>query len=376
MHSLQWGKLVGQERIKETLSSAFVNNTLGHAYLFCGDAGVGKFAAAFDLCMALLCKSEGHKPCGTCVSCQKMIKYGHPDFHLVMPVALETEHKKDSKLTDEGWKFVAECALERITDPYKIRSFSSIPQIPLDWVKEVNQSILRGALEGDRNVAIIDGIDLLSPEAANAMLKTLEEPPPGTVLLLLTERIHAVLPTIISRCQIMRFAWLQPEIIGAQLAKKYSVSPQDNRIQDVADCGSIGKAMVLYENPGAEVRTDAENMWKLCSEGNWLALFELIDKLNKIDDYGFYEKFFTEMMQLIRNSFFTKLGGTENYIRVNGDRTVALGNVATPRKIQDLMEICENAIRQIGCRANISLVFVNFTISLMGILNVKKQQVG
>jgi len=373
---MHWKRLVGQERIKDALSSAFVNNTLGHAYLFCGDAGVGKFAAAFELGMTLLCKSEGDRPCGTCSSCVKMLKYGHPDFHLVMPVALETEHRKDSKLTDEGWKYVSECAVDRISNPYRIRSFSSIPQVPLDWVKEVNQSILRGALEGERNVAIIDGIDMLSAESANAMLKTLEEPPKGTVMLLLTERIHSVLPTIISRCQIMRFSWLAPQVIADELSKIYSVLPQDKKIQDVAYCGSLGKARMLYEIPGVEVTSDAEAFWRLCAVQNWLELFTLIDKLNALDDYGAYEKFFTEMTQLIRNAFFNKLEGTENYIRDHGAPTIALGTGVTPEKIENLMEICGNAIRQIGCRANISLVFVNFTISLMEILNVEKQQAG
>ncbi|HMA64917.1 MAG TPA: hypothetical protein VKO63_06965, partial [Chitinispirillaceae bacterium] len=87
MSQIQWNKFIGQDRIKNVLSSAFVNNTLGHAYLLCGDAGTGKFAAAFELAMALLCKSPDKKPCGRCDSCTRMLKYGHPDFHVVLPVA-------------------------------------------------------------------------------------------------------------------------------------------------------------------------------------------------------------------------------------------------------------------------------------------------
>jgi len=222
-------------------------------------------------------------------------------------------------------------------------------------------------------VAIIDGIDLLSSESANAMLKTLEEPPAGTVMLLLTERIHAVLPTILSRCQVLRFAWLSPELLASQCAEKYGVPAQDKKIQDVAYCGSLGRAMHLYENPGVEVLGDAEAFWGLCSRSDWTGVFELIDRLSKLDDFGLYEKFFLETMQLIRNAFFTKLEGTENYIKGNGPSLIALGSGVAPEKIEDLMETCEKAIHQIGCRANISLVFANFAISLMEILNVEKQ---
>ncbi len=87
--------------------SAFDNGTLGHAYLLCGDAGCGKFAVAFDLAQALLCLSDTQKPCGECVSCKKVKKYSHSDFHVIMPVVLEKEHKSsDGKLSVPYGTFV------------------------------------------------------------------------------------------------------------------------------------------------------------------------------------------------------------------------------------------------------------------------------
>lgn len=377
MNSLQWKQCLGQERIKDVLSSAFVNNTLGHAYLLCGDAGTGKFAAAFDLSMALLCKSGDNRPCYTCDSCSRMLKYGHPDFHVVMPVALEKEHRSsDGKLSDDGWKFVGEAVLERIKQPYKFRNFASIPSVPLDWIKEVNHAILRGALEGERNVAILDGVDYMSNESANAMLKTLEEPPAGTVMLLLTERVHAVLPTIISRCQLLRFSYLSPELIAGELAKKYGVNHDDPRIQNVAFCGSLGQAAYLYENPDEEIARDAAEFWALCLRQDWSQISEMVDRLSKLDDFGMYEKFFVAIMHSLRNAFLNKFGDTENYIMGNRSLEIGIGKGTTPEKIEDLIGICENAIRQISARGHISLVLVNFAISLMEIINGEKQQVG
>ncbi len=375
MSLLQWNKFIGQERIKKVLSSAFINNTLGHAYLLCGDAGTGKFAAAFELAMALLCKSQDQKPCGSCDSCLRILKYGHPDFHVVLPVAPEAEHKKkDGTLNDEGWKFISESVIRRIQNPYHIRTYSAIPSIPIDWIKEVNQSILRGALEGERSIAIIDGIDMLNDDSANAMLKTLEEPPAGTLILLLTDKIHALLPTIVSRCQILRFAWLSPEEISAKLVKMYGGSPVDKRIKDVSYCGSLGRAIHLYENPGADVINDAVKFWTLCERGLWNDVFELCDQLVKLDDYGSYEKFFRETMLLVRNAFFAKLEGTENYIRGKSSSEIIFHTHDGLEKVEDLMEVCEKALSRIAHRANISLVFANFAISLMEILNVEKQQ--
>ncbi len=377
MASILWRQFLGQNRIKEVLSSAFVNNTLGHAYLLCGDAGTGKFAAAFELSMALLCKSSDNKPCMVCDSCSKMLKYVHPDFHVVMPVALEKEHRtSDSKLSDEGWKYVGECVMDRIRNPYNIRTFSSIPTVPLDWVKEVNHAVMRGALEGERNVAILDGIDYMSKESANAMLKTLEEPPAGTVMLLITERIHAVLPTIVSRCQILRFSYLSPQLISDELAKKYNLKVDDKRIQSVAYCGSIGRSINLFENPHEEISKDAARFWSLCQSNDWIQLSEMIDRLSRLDDFGAYEEFFLQMMHLIRNAFFNKLKGTEYYIMGNSSLEIDLGMVIAPEKIENLIGICEEAIRQISAHAHVSLVLVNFALSLMEIINGEKQQVS
>ena len=89
MKTLKWTNLLGQERVKEMLSSAVANGTLGHAYLLCGDIGTGTFQAALELSMALLCSSDREVPCYTCEACKKVLRNAHPDFHVIMPVSLE-----------------------------------------------------------------------------------------------------------------------------------------------------------------------------------------------------------------------------------------------------------------------------------------------
>jgi DNA polymerase-3 subunit delta' len=81
--------------------------------------------------------------------------------------------------------------------------------------------------------------------SANAMLKILEEPPAGTLMLLLTERIHAVLPTIVSRCQILRSAYLAPELLRSQLITRFSLQPDDHRLEELVYTGSLGQALYL-----------------------------------------------------------------------------------------------------------------------------------
>lgn len=319
MPGIIWNKLIAQERIRSVFDSAFESGTLGHAYLLCGDAGSGKFAAAFDLAQALLCTSETRKPCGECASCKKVSRYSHSDFHVIMPVCLEKEHKNsDGKLSEAGWQLLSETVNKRIEDPYALRTFSSIPSIPVEWVKEVTHAIMRGPLEGTRNVVIMDSVDLMSTEAANAMLKTLEEPPAGTMMILCTTRIHAVLPTIISRCQILRFGWLTPQTIRSSLAQRFNVAEQDPKITSCTGFGSLGEAVAQFQNPASELLDDVLKFWTSCIEQDWPTLTGIIDTFSMLDDYGSYEKIFLLIMQGIRSSFFRTLDGAENYIMNDG----------------------------------------------------------
>ena len=373
MSELKWNQLIGQERIKDVLGAAFRNGTLGHAYLLCGDSGTGKFAAALDLAMALLCKGAEEKPCLECENCRRVLTCSHPDFHVVMPLSLSKEHKSsDGKLSDEGWKYLSQCVKVRIDDPYSLQEFSTMPSIPVEWIRELNHAINRGALEGGCNVVILDGVDSMNKEAANAMLKTLEEPPAGTVMILLTDKIHAVLPTIISRCQILRLPYLPPETIRSYMVNKLSVSPQDSRVEEVVGCGSLSKALYQFANPSEEISGDVDAFWNACASKNWQELFGLIDRLGKLEDFSAFEKFFIQLMHLIRNAFLGKIEGTENYIIGNRSKTVDLRGVATPDDVEMLVEICQRSVSQLHSRAQISLVLVNFATSVMEIFNGKK----
>ncbi|NLE01633.1 MAG: hypothetical protein GX640_17350 [Fibrobacter sp.] len=374
MQQIAWKNFISQERIKDVLGSAFESGALGHAYFFCGASGTGKFAAAVELAMALLCTSSDQRPCYTCPSCRKILNFSHPDLHILMPLALQKEHRSsDGKLNDEGWDFASSTVKQRIADPYRKIEYSGIPTIPVEWMREINHAVMRGPLESKMNIAILDGVDYMSKESANAMLKTLEEPPAGTVMLLISDRIHSVLPTILSRCQILRFSFIPPEVIRQQIASRFSVDPNDSRMEEIIYTGSLGQSIAMFENPVEEVSKDAAEFWRLCVEQNWSLLARTIDRLSALDNFGIYEKLFSQIIRLIRNSFLKNFSGTENYIMGNRSQLIELKMCKTPEQIEGLVELCEKAIGQIRVRANISLVLVNFGIAVMEIFNGEKQ---
>jgi DNA polymerase III delta' subunit len=377
MPAINWPHCAGQQHIKQNIEAAIANGTLGHAYLFSGMEGSGKFAAALDCALILLCEDKSNRPCMTCASCKKVLHYAHPDFHVIMPVVLQEGDKKENALTEAGWNHIAEKVKERIQNVYSLPDHAKVPILPVDWVREINHTILRGIVEGNANVVIIDGVDSLNKDSANNMLKLLEEPPAGTVLLLLTDRPAAVLPTIVSRCQIMRFSYLSPEEIRSQLCNRFSLDPSDPRLDAVIHTGSLGRSLHLWGDPATDkVRNEAMIFWDLCTRKNWQELAECIDRLCEESNYTFYERLFMELTQRIRNAFLRELDGTENLFLGDRSCTVDLAGQTSYAQAERLIDLCERSIAAVKARGNITLVVAYFAIALTEALHGEKQQSG
>ncbi len=181
MQGLRLEDLVGQERAAAVLRNALRRDRVSHAYLFSGPDAVGKSTAAGLFARALNCGGgEGRVPCGVCRSCRLASSGGHPDIRVV---GIGTDAQGIRR---------TEISIDQIRqNPGKPR------QTPLPLVQDAH---LRPAL-GRNKVYVIDPADRMTPEAGNALLKLLEEPPVHVVLILVTSEPSALLPTVLSRCQ-------------------------------------------------------------------------------------------------------------------------------------------------------------------------------
>jgi len=375
MTAITWPHCAGQRRVKEVLEAAVAGGSLGHAYFFSGMEGCGKFAAALDLALILLCEDKHNRPCMKCASCTKVLNYAHPDFRVIMPVVLQEGDKKENALTEAGWKRIADAVHQRIQNVYSLPDHVKVPTIPVDWVREISHTILRGKIEGNSNVVIIDGIDSLNDDSANSMLKLLEEPPAGTVLLLLTDRPSAVLPTIVSRCQILRFSWCLPDEIRTALCSRFSVPASDPRLDAVVNTGSFGRSIYLWEHPADETRNVADTLWDLCLRKEWIECAGTIDRLSETGDFSMYEQLFMEMLQRVRNSFLHELDGTENlFSKVRSCTAEDQRGTVSHEAAVVLLELCERSIAAVKAHANITLVLAHFAVALTETLHGEKQQ--
>ena len=231
---MSWQGIEGHDAIAARLATAAASGRIGGGYLFIGPPGVGKgrFAAAFAKALACPDAGAGLVPCGRCVSCLQADAGSHPDIDVV--------RKPEDKATLPLELLVGD-AEHRMRDGLCWRLLLK-PQV------------------GTRRVAILHDADHLSVEAANCLLKTLEEPPPGAVVILVGTMLERQLTTIRSRCQIIRFAPLDAPVVAAVLRglRDGGQVPRisDDSLADIAgrSGGSLERAVQLADPTLAEIR--------------------------------------------------------------------------------------------------------------------------
>ena len=368
MPELIYRNLVGQSRVKGVTSSAFSSGQLGHAYLFTGPMGSGKFAAALELAMAILCESET-VPCGTCDSCRMVLSNTHPDFRCVFPVVLEAKHKRNDgkELSEEGWELIRTHLKQRIDEPYTIFETPQSTGIPVDWMRELNAAIMRGPVRGKRSASIICDIDQLNNNSSNAMLKTLEEPPEGATIILLSGRPNDVLPTIRSRCQILRFGLVPVNEIAVFLAKRKDALPTDPEIIAAASGsdGLPGIAVRLADGEPDEVASLASQFVGLCAEKT--PVLRAMETIERIDEAarepGFLERFFTSCARIAR----------ENAISAAQSRPLRGASIgfagSDTVRLSKYFAVCEDGVEKARARVMPHLALINTYMKLSGLIH-------
>jgi DNA polymerase III subunit delta' len=199
------------------LQTAAASERLAHASLFYGDDAIGKRTTAVCFAQALLCeRAQLNKPvdsCGVCRSCQQVNARTHPDYFVIEP----------------------DCEL-------------ATPQIKIEQIREIEHQMIYRPLIGDRKICLIDDADRLTIGAANALLKTLEEPPDHSLFFLVTSRPASLPATIRSRCQALRFATPARTDVEAALILKREMPPADARFLAMLSEGRLGEALATDLN--------------------------------------------------------------------------------------------------------------------------------
>lgn len=248
---MAWTSILDQDRVVSTLRRALGQERVAHAYLFHGPGGVGKRAVALEMARALECTEQVDEACGQCTACQKTRRMVHPDVHVLFPYPKGTDEEdvatRIQRLGENPYAAVDYVRRPSLSDP----SETSNKQV-MYHIERVKEDLLRPMsfrpAEGNYKVALITDAEHMNETAANAFLKLLEEPPPQTVFLLTTSRPEQLLPTIVSRCQRLRFDPLLPDAIEAALVEREGLGADAAAMLARMADGSYSRALDLIQN--------------------------------------------------------------------------------------------------------------------------------
>lgn len=332
--------IIGQERIQSALAQALASGRLAQSYLIYGAYGTGKRAATLAFAQGLLCEKRGrHKEreiaCGKCLACTKVDRGLHPDLHVYMP------HFKDTS-TDE----LRERLHILFRNPYEPIDFVRRPVLEgtgkkksgavifqADRIREIMREMHFSPVEGVQSIGVFLDIDRMKDASANYLLKLLEEPPEQTVLILTTERMDQLLPTVLSRCQLLRLDPLPSGDIEEALVDQKSVEPlRASYVARMAD-GSYSRALELLENES--LAAQRELALEFIRQSYTLKAEELLDVLTQANSAGreSVKQLFSLMLTWIRDLVLYKSTGDSS----------ALVNVDQARAIEDFVAGVPNA---------------------------------
>lgn len=375
---MAWEKVVGQKRVIQTLNRSLVSGRISHAYLFYGPEGTGKRAVAFGLAAARQCAAPiDGAACGTCNSCRKTEKGIHPDIHVLIPTI------KDAPISDLTARLQA-----LAEDPYSTVDFQRRPSMEESGgstnkqvfysVETVHESLRRAMsfhpVEGKYRVAVIIDADKMRTEAANAFLKLLEEPGRNTVFILTTDRVDHVIPTILSRCQQVRFEPLEVEDIARALVQReYADITTAAVLARMAD-GSLSRAIELAASDELPlVREEVLDYLRLSFKGRSDLVTAMVDKLAA---KGREHTKFMLMVALgiIRDLMLISEAKRPELI-VNVDQAAALAmfvqNLPGAR-ITDMVEAVERTSYLIERNVNTRLTLISLSIVLRDAMHGKR----
>lgn len=236
--------VIGHKANVDLLKNALRSGRIANAYLFAGPPNVGKEFVAVNFAKALNCLNPGddYDACDVCNSCKKIDSGNHPDVRKIRP--------------DGAF-------------------------LKIDQIRDLQKQISYKPMEGRRKVYIILDVERMTRESANSFLKTLEEPPGTSTLILVTTNMNALLPTIRSRCQILKFSNVPRSVLRQELIKRFILTEAEAKSIVMLSEGKVGKAFELAQSHDFSTKLEVP---KILSKPDKIEVFKIAEEISQNPD--------------------------------------------------------------------------------------------
>jgi DNA polymerase-3 subunit delta' len=331
--------VLGHERVKAALRHALDRGRLPSALLFSGPEGVGKRTLAIEVGRALICEQSSNDACGQCSSCLRIARASDTLADL----------RAQAQASDEP------SAFNLRLHPDLLLVEPSTETIRVEQARAIVSEVGERSFEGRGRAIVIDDAHRLTEQAANALLKSLEEPPAGTHFLLVTASTEALPATIRSRCQRLRFAALPPATIESALVERWGVSPEEARLRTRLSGGSLKTAIAFDSTAYRNLREELIGLIERWGELDELGRLDAAQTLADLDEPRDALRI---LRSLLRDVALLSEGAAEEHA-LNIDvreRLSPLAAGAFGKRAAELAEQVERSARALAANAHRGLV--------------------
>lgn len=379
---MPWSSIIGQQRVKNILQRTIAEGRIAHAYCLWGPEGIGKDALALEFAKTLNCEQptknrETVEACNSCKSCLQASSIQHPNIQFIfsLPAAKSDDGKSGSpilKLSDDQISFIQEQLKLKAENPYHNITIPNATQIRIAAIRDIKRNISMSATQRGRRFVIISEADTMNQEAANAFLKTLEEPNANTTIILTASRRDQLLSTILSRCQQIRCDALTDADIANALVERLQVAPEEaTLIARLAD-GSYSKACELLNDDLTELRSDVVSLLRaILKQRNYiLNLTHQIELMTGDKNRNRIEKMLILLLLWIRDAYALSVSSNNNVI-INIDQLVDLQNFVrnfSHAPLDSAAASIERAIALVRRNVDIHLLLTTLSLELRSMM--------
>jgi len=375
---MRFEEIPGNEKVKADLIRRVVNNNLPHAQLFTGPKGNAKLTLALALAQYLVCNNAtSTDSCGTCPSCTKASKYVHPDIHFSFPV-ISTKSGDKPVSTD----FYPQWRKALIENPYidyqdwmqLISKDNKQGNITKEECRSIIAKLSLKAFEGNRKILIMWLPEYLGKEG-NALLKLIEEPPDGTYFMLVTDAIDDILPTIISRTQLLKTnSFEAQDILNYANKEAFIEAILMDQIVFMAD-GSMSKALQLIGNTQDDLSAVFKEWMRLCYSRNILDTGKWCSQTAAIGREEL-KNFLNNSLHILRECLLLKI--IENYqTKVPQNQAEFVKNFSRnldAEAIEELYIIINDSIYEVERNANAKIMLFDISLKIQDIFEGAKKR--
>jgi DNA polymerase-3 subunit delta' len=365
--------IIGQETLKTRLIQTVQENRVSHAWLFFGPEGSGALPLALAFAGYILCTNRTpHDACGCCAGCNKVSKYIHPDLHFVFPVNKTRILDKDSVTSDDfitNWRnFLLKNPYGRITQWYDFIDMENKQGvINTEESKRLAAKLFLKSYESDYKVVIIWHPEKMNDQAANKLLKLLEEPPALTIFILVSENPDQLLTTVRSRCISVKVPRISDNDISAHLMNSLQVPEEQAREIARLASGNYLKALEL-STAGEEFTYHFEkfrDLMRICYKGSIPEMIRMTEELSALTREK--QKAFLEYgLGIIRESLALHFQSAD-IVFMSAEEKTFTPNFAPfvhGRNVVTITDELNKAIADIERNANGRIVFLDLALKL------------